>query len=179
MNWMSWAGGVDVAGGTEASATMPNVIVHVARMVHTPIGATPAGLVFLQPDASKPPIAFGFVCEDIRVGAYFGSKIFAGTPFETAPVLAAKISISDNDAGASATVHVGGLEITTRLGGLGEAQLIHRAPGPMPFAQQGIERPAANVGVFVDGTEIKIIIPKIGMSGGPGAVLVPCGLYAR
>lgn len=47
--WMSWDGGVDLVAVTSAGLSMPNVIVHVARMVHTPVGSVsiiipPAGI---------------------------------------------------------------------------------------------------------------------------------------
>lgn len=176
-NWMSWVGGVDVAGATDPSLKTPNVIVHVARRVETPIGATSAGLIFVQPDSNAPPVVFGFVCEDVRVGAYFGPKIFAGTPFENASVLQASIEINEPE--ASATVKVNGHTITTQLSGLGVTELIHRAPGPMPFSQQGVERAASNVEVTLDGVALNVHVPAVGLSGGPGAVVAPCGVYAR
>jgi len=39
------------------------------------------------------PLVFGFVGTDANVGAYFVPHIFAGTPFEQAPVLNASIEI--------------------------------------------------------------------------------------
>lgn len=92
--WMSWEDGVDLVAKTHPELAEPNVIVHVARMVHTPVGSTPAGMVLYQPDPSKVPEIMGFVCEDEKVGAYFGPHIFANTPFENAPILKAKITIA-------------------------------------------------------------------------------------
>ncbi len=60
-NWMSWEGGVDLIGKTSEQLAAPNVIVHVARIVHTLVGSAPGGLIFWQPDATAPPLAFGFV----------------------------------------------------------------------------------------------------------------------
>ena len=40
--WMSWEGGVDLVAVTSPDLQMPNVIVHVARMVHTPVGSAPS-----------------------------------------------------------------------------------------------------------------------------------------
>jgi len=42
--WMSWEGGVDLIAVTAPDVAMPNVIVHVARMVHTPVGSAPCCL---------------------------------------------------------------------------------------------------------------------------------------
>ena len=57
-NWMSWEGGVDLIAKTSAEIEMPNVIVHVARMVHTPVGSAPGGMLFWQPDPAAAPLAF-------------------------------------------------------------------------------------------------------------------------
>lgn len=178
-HWMSWEGGVDIAAVTEPTLTMPNVIVHVARMVHTPVGSTPAGLVLIQPDANGAPLLFGYVCEDRKVGRYFGPRIFVGTPFEKAPIHQAKIDIVTDNGHHGARVRVGHFEIVTRLSNLGVPDLIHRAPGAMPFAQQGIEQPAGQAEVTLNGKPIAISLPKIGLGGGASAVYTPCGIYAR
>lgn len=39
-------------------------------------------------------LPMGFVVQDETIGAYFGPHIFAGTPFESAPVLAAQIEVT-------------------------------------------------------------------------------------
>ena len=59
-NYMSWVGRVDVAGVHGLSET-PNIIVHVARMVHTPAGSAPAGMILIQPDPAAPPTLMGFI----------------------------------------------------------------------------------------------------------------------
>jgi len=46
---MSWEGGVDLVGATSPEAQQPNVIVHVARLVHTPAGSAPAGMLLYHP----------------------------------------------------------------------------------------------------------------------------------
>src|ERR1700712_574809 len=100
--WMSWEGGVDLVAATAPGLPMPNVIVHVARVVHTPIGSAPAGLLFWQPDPAAPPAIMGFICTSVAIGKYFGPSIFAGTPFENAPVLEAAIAIEmDGDVGSA------------------------------------------------------------------------------
>ena len=72
--WMSWEGGVDVAGFTAGRLATPNVLVHVARVVHTPFGSAPAGMIVWQPDPKSPPVLAGFICTDATVGGYFGSR---------------------------------------------------------------------------------------------------------
>ena len=49
-NWMSWQDGVDLVAVTDPSLTQPNVIIHVAGVVHTPFGTAPSGMVLYQPD---------------------------------------------------------------------------------------------------------------------------------
>lgn len=36
--WMSWEGGIDLVAVTSPDLQMPNVIVHLGRMVNTPVG---------------------------------------------------------------------------------------------------------------------------------------------
>lgn len=179
-HWMSWEGGVDLVVATQSGLPMPNVIVHVARMVHTPVGSAPAGLVMYQPDPARPPMAMGFVSPDPKVGAYFGANIFAGTPFEKAPVLKAQIEIFHDLNSCGAQVVIGDITLRTTLSGLKPLELVHRQPAPMtPFTQQGIEAPATTAKLSVNGKEIAIMVPPVGISGGPAAVWSPMGLYAR
>ena len=44
---MSWEGGMDLVAVTSPDLQMPNVIVHLGRMVHTPVGISggPAAVV--------------------------------------------------------------------------------------------------------------------------------------
>lgn len=179
-NWMSWEGGVDLVALTQDGLQMPNVIVHVARMVHTPAGSAPSGMLFWQPDVSAAPQVFGFVSTDANVGAYFGKHIFAGTPFENAPVIVGDIRICTSAEQASAYVAVPGFVFESTLTGLGETALIQRAPLPTaPFHQQGLESAASGASLKVNGAEIPLIIPPVGMTGGSCAVLAACGIYAR
>lgn len=159
---------------------MPNVIVHVARMVHTPAGSAPSGMIFWQPDPSAPPLAFGFVSTDPAVGAYFGKHIFAGTPFENAPVIQADIRICTSADEAAARVEIPGFLFETRLCGLGGHTLVQREPSPAaPFFQQGLEAAATCASLKVNGEEIDLFLPPMGITGGPPAVSAPCGTYAR
>jgi hypothetical protein len=178
--WMSWEGGVDLVACTHAGLTMPNVIVHVARLVHTPIGSAASGMVMFQPDPAGSPLVMGFVSTQAQIGRYFGPTIFAGTPFEPAPVLDARIEIEVASTYVGATVTVGGHVLRTRLEELAAPTLVQRPPGGLtPFWQQGLESVASRARLWVDGREISILVPPVGISGGPAAVFAPAGIYAR
>jgi hypothetical protein len=177
--WMSWEGGVDMVGLTQ-TGTAPNVIVHLARMVHTPVGSAPSGMILWLPDAQSAPVVCGFVSTDAKVGAYFGANIFAGTPFANAPVLDAQIEIHHDGNQASARVETAGHVFEVAFDQLEAAELIQREPSAIaPFYQQGLERVAGSVSLKIDGSEVAITLPPVGISGGPAAVTSPCGVYAR
>jgi hypothetical protein len=178
--WMGWEGGIDLVAFTEEGAPMPNVIIHHARMVNTPVGSAPSGMVFWQPDSAAPPLVFGFVGTDAKVGAYFGPNIFAGTPFEQAPLLDAKFDIQINADKATSRLEVAGFVFEIEMSGFGNPYLINREPAAMsPFTQQGVEVEAKNVVLKVNGETIQLIIPPVSITGGPAVVVAPTGLYAR
>ncbi|ESQ77115.1 hypothetical protein [Asticcacaulis sp. AC402] len=180
-DWMSWQGGVDLVGLTNAGLSQPNLIVHLARVVHTPVGSAPAGMVLYQPEATQPPLVMGFVSSDPKVGAYFGPHIFKGTPFEAAPVLKARIAIDESAAPGrvSSKISVGKHVFEVTLEGLSDLSLVDRPVGALPFVQQGLESVASQVSLKIDGKTVSVIVPPQGMSGGPAAVWSPTGLYAR
>ncbi len=178
--WMSWESGVDVAAITDTSFKTPNVIVHVARMVNTPVGNAASGMLLYQPNAKQQPVVMGFVSTNKTVGAYFGPKIFAGTPFEKAPVLDATFNIKQDNKTATAKIVASGHVFEVEMIDLGNPYLIDRKPAAMPpFYQQGVEMKAGTVKLKVDGKEVKLILPPKGISGGPAAVVSPNGVYAR
>jgi hypothetical protein len=183
-NWMSWEGGFDLVALTQAGLPMPNVIVHVARMVHTPVGSAPAGMVLI-PGPTGAPQVMGFVSPDAKVASYFGPKIFAGTPFENAPVLQGSIDITTSLAGntlasVGATVKVSGMTIAATMTGLGTLASHTRAPAAMPpFAQMVLESVASAATLTTNGTSVPLIIPPVGISGGPAAVWSATGIYTR
>ena len=178
-NFMSWIGGVDLFAATPGSA-QPNVIVHLARSVTTPVGAAPSGLVFFQPDAGARPLFAGFVCSDETVGAYFGPKIFAGTPFETMPVLKAEIEIVETAKTASATVRFGSFTIEIALSEFEPLERIDRPMGaPMPFYQQGVEAHARKATLKIDGEEIALSALPYSREMGGSSVWSPGGTYTR
>ena len=183
--WMSWEGGVDLLALTadNAAGQMPNIILHVARMVHTPVGSAPSGMILWQPDPQAMPQIAGFVSSNAEVGAYFGPHIFAGTPFENAPVLDATIEITADDSGAKARVVVGDMVFESHLSNIGALELVQRGAGEdgsmMPFAQQGLEGAAQSATLKVNGEDVPLILPAATMSGAPAALWAPCGTYAR
>jgi len=178
--WMSWEGGVDLTAMTEPKLEQPNLIVHVARMVHTPVGSAPSGMILYQPDPTKAPTLFGFVSHSQTVGKYFGPRVFAGTPFEQAPVSSASIEILTSGDAATAFIKAGGIEIRVRLDDIDTLLSVDRAPGPGgPFHQHVIEGAAASVTVEVDGKNLPVYLPLQGIGGGSPAVFTPAGMYSR
>lgn len=172
-HWMSWEGGVDLLGCTAAGLPMPNAIVHVARLVHTPRGSCPAGMLFFQPDPAAAPVLFGFIATDPAIGAYFGPTLFAGTPFEHAPVLTAAISTTIGADGGSARIEVAGHLIETTVGGLAPQVLVDHAPGGMaPFRTQGVERAGGSATLRIDGRDIALVSVT-------GSLVSPTGVYGR
>ena len=178
--WMSWEGGIDLAAVTSPDLQMPNIIVHLARMVNTPVGSAASGMVLYQPDPAGMPAVMGFVSTDAEVGKYFGPNIFAGTPFEQAPVLDASIHIELTADKAIAKLETSGFTFEVEMSDFTEPYLINREPSAMPpFYQQGVEIHARKVVLKVNGEEVKIIVPPVGITGGPASVVSPNGVYAR
>jgi len=178
-SWMSWEGGVDLVA-LAPGASQPTIIVHVARLVHTPVGSAPSGMILLQTDPQAQPEVMGFVSADPVVGRYFGPRIFAGTPFENAPVLDASIEIAVADDAVSAIVQVAGRRLVSTLSGLGALESIIREPAAMPpFRQMVVEAPAARAELTIDGEPVAIVLPPFGITGGPPAVWSPTGIYCR
>jgi hypothetical protein len=181
--WMSWEGGVDFVGSTVEGATAPNIIVHIARMVHTPVGSAPSGMVMYQPNPKKPPVFMGFVSTNKTVGKYFAGNIFTGTPFGKAPTItASQISIDSSKSKdkVSSKIKIPGYLIETELTGIESIEKIDRAAGsPMPFAQQGLEATATKVALKINGKSVKVHLLPQGIGGGASAVWSPTGMYAR
>ncbi|MBS1720595.1 MAG: hypothetical protein JST35_09135 [Armatimonadetes bacterium] len=179
-NWMSWEGGTDFVAKTDPSLDQFNVLLHFGRMVHTPVGSAPSGMILWAPNGMGPDAIVGYVSEDPVVGAYFGPNVFAGTPFESAPVLNGKIEITDIEGGMRTRVEVAGHVFEFDLTDLGPTELIHRGMGePMPFAQQGLEAAAGKASLRVNGEDVKIHVLEHGIAGNSGAIVSPCGVYAR
>jgi hypothetical protein len=177
-NWMSWEGGVDLVALSNENVPMPNVIVHIARMVHTPVGSAASGMILL-PDETGMPKVMGFVSTDKKVGDYFGANIFAGTPFESAPTIVGDISVEINSDSAKVTVKIEGYEVVLELSELGELTRVSRQSPNLPFHDDSLEAQANKVKLTVNGDEVKVIVPPMGMSGGPAAVYSATGMYSR
>ena len=177
--WMNWEGGVDLAALTVENAPMPNVIVHVARMVHTPVGSAPSGMILL-PDASGTTQIMGFVSSDKQVGDYFAAHIFAGTPFENAPTILGEINIEiDFPDSAKASISVKNYEIVLELSELAALERVSRQSPNLPFHDDSLEAAAGRVKLTVNGAELSVIVPPVGLSGGAAAVYSAAGFYSR
>lgn len=178
--WMSWEGGIDLVAVTSPDLQMPNLIVHLGRMVNTPVGNAPSGMVLWQPDPNAMPAVMGFVSTDAEVGKYFGPNIFAGTPFEQAPVLNASISIDITADKATSKCVAGDYTFEVAMSDFTDPYLINREPSAMPpFHQQGVEIHARKVSIKINGEPVSIIVPPVGITGGPASVVSPNGVYAR
>lgn len=179
--WMCWEGALRVAAVTRAGFEEPNLVLHAARLVITPVGSAAAGLIYWRPEPNRPPALFGFLCMDALVGSYFAPKIWAGTEYEQAPVLPGQITFATKlPHAASVRVQVGGHVFEVALDALGPQQIVQRGSGhPLPFAQQGVEAAAGAVALRVNGQELQARIPKSGIHGGPGASWSACGVLAR
>ncbi len=178
--WMGWEGGVDLVAVTSPDLMMPNIIIHLGRMVNTPVGNAASGMILWQPDPAAAPAVMGFVSTNPAVGAYFGPNIFAGTPFEAAPVLDAVIEITMDGTSAYSKCVVGGYTFEVEMTDLSAPYLINREPAAMPpFHQQGVEMSCGKTTLKVNGELINIIIPPVGITGGPASVVSPNGVYAR
>ncbi|TCC91627.1 hypothetical protein EZ428_07640 [Pedobacter frigiditerrae] len=178
--WMSWEGGIDLVALTAPDLQMPNLIIHLGRMVNTPVGNAASGMILWQPDLTAPPAVMGFVSNNETVGKYFGPNIFADTPFEMASVLTAFIKVEITPTCAYSTCVVNGYTFEVEMSDFSEPYLINRQPSAMPpFYQQGVEIHAKKVLVKIDGKIIDVIIPPVGITGGLASVVSPNGVYAR
>ncbi len=181
-DWMSWEGGVDLVASTIPGSAQPNIIVHVARLVHTPVGSAPSGMVLFQPDLGAAPLFMGFVSTDLQVGNYFAPTVFADTPFEAAPTLLANIVIDTSHLPNSVSAHVliDGYEIEAELSNFESLVSIDRSIGsPLPFSQQGLESAATKVSLKINGNSIDTHLLPMSITGGASAVWSPTGIYAR
>lgn len=177
--WMSWEGGIDLVALSNENMPMPNIIVHVARMVHTPIGSAPSGMILL-PNEDGSPKVMGFVSTDEAVGNYFSANIFAGTPFENAPTIIGEINTEIGFPHmASVNVKIEGFDVHLELSDFGALTRVNRKSPNLPFNDDSLEAKANSAKLIVNGEELSLIIPPMGMSGGPAAVYSATGIYSR
>lgn len=180
--FMAWMDGVDAMLKPTPDSPLPHVLVHVAREVITPLGSCAAGMLLLNPDLKEVPDLFCFIAEDPEIGGYFGPKIFAGTPFEQAPVFTAAIRVNSTFPGkVVADIHVDALipyDITLEMSNFDPAQYYDR-PGGMPFRQNVIEAKANTAKFIINGRDVSQPLPPEGIAGGLPACYSPAGLYIR
>lgn len=177
--WMSWEGGVDLVALSNKNVPMPNVIVHLARMVHTPVGSAASGMLLL-PDEDENPKVMGFVSTDEAVGNYFAKNVFTGTPFEQAQTIVGEISVDANfPHSASVNVKIDGFDVLLELSDFDALKRVNRKSPNLPFNDDSLEAKANSVKLAVNGREMSIIVPPMGMSGGPAAVYSATGFYSR
>jgi hypothetical protein len=179
-NWMTWQDGINLTAITSPQLKIPNIIIHIARQVNTPAGNAPSGLILYQPDPERMPAVTGFISTDKDVGKYFGPRIFSETAFETVSIFKAIINIQVLGEKAYSRCEVNGYVFEMEMSGFSDPYLVHRSPTTLtPFWQQGIEMSCANTILKVNGQIVEIIVPPIGISGGPASVMSPQGMYAR
>ncbi|NLH41470.1 MAG: hypothetical protein GX448_06485 [Planctomycetes bacterium] len=177
VDFLAWHDGVDALLKPSPDSPMPNVLIHTARMVCTPMGICQAGMILINPANKAVPDFFGFVAEDLDIGRYFGPRIFKGTPFENAPVHLARMQFDIDFPGQVAcTVEAAGHVIELSLGEFDEARFCHRPPA-MPFTQNVVEARARKAVFTFDGRVIPGTLPPDGLAGGLPACYAPTGLY--
>lgn len=177
--WMSWEGGVDLAAQYEGKETSM-VLVHVAAMVHTPVGSAPAGMVLFQDSADAAPSFMGFISTDQNVADYFGPNIFAGTPFEQAPGHVAEINVTRGETSCSADVKVGDTRIQVELNDLAPTRRSTReASEHTPFCEQILERTAGSASLRVNGEAVALTVPDAAPGSAPPVAFTPTGIYSR
>jgi len=177
--WMSWEGGVDLVALSNDKMEQPNVIVHVARMVNTPVGSAPSGMLLLPNENGSPKI-MGFVSTSKIVGDYFAKNVFADTPFEQAPTIVVDVmDFNITDDIAEVTIKMEGFTINLKLSNLGDLTRENRQSPALPFHDHSLEAKANKVALTINGVAIPVIVPPIGMSGGPAAVYSATGVYSR
>jgi len=176
--WMSWEGGVDLVALSNEKIEMPNVIVHLARMVHTPVGSAPSGMILLPNEDGTPKI-MTFVSTNFEVGNYFASNVFAGTPFENAPTVVGEINVSIAEDLAEVTLKIERFNVNLKLSNLGELTRVNRKSPNLPFNDDSLEAEARTVELTINGIVTPVIVPPMGMSGGPAAVYSATGVYSR
>ena len=176
-DFLAWHDGVDAMLKPAPDAPLPNVLIHTARAVNTPIGICKGGMILMNPDNKDMPDFFGFVAEDPEMGKYFGPRIFKGTPFEGAPVYQAEMNFDiDFPQKVTCTVKADGHVIELELTGFDDAKYYHRPP-VMAFTQNVIEARAHEAVIRFDGNIIPDQLPAEGLAGGLPACYAPAGLY--
>ena len=177
VDFLAWYDGVDAMLKPGPDSPLPNVLIHTARIVSTPMGLCKAGMILVNPQNKAMPDFVGFVAEDVEMGRYFGPRIFKGTPFENAPVHQAEMVFGiDYPNTVTVSVTAAGHVIELELSRFDAAQYYHRPPA-MPFTQDVIEAQAHKAVFRFDGKVIPGELPQTGLAGGLPACYAPAGLY--
>lgn len=72
------------------------------------------------------------------------------------------------------------MTIAATMSGLGALASHVRAPAAMPpFAQMVLEAVATSATMSKNGQNVALVIPPVGISGGPAAVWSATGIYTR
>lgn len=175
--YLSWHDGVDAMLKPTPDSPMPNVLVHAARMVNTPLGICSAGMLLINPQNKEIPDFFGFIAEDEDLGKYYGPYIFKGTPFEQAPVFKAEFHFDlDFPNKTFIKIEAAGHSIELELSDFDPA-IYYDRPGGMPFHQNVIEAVAHKALFKFDGEVIGGELPPEGLAGGLPACYAPTGIY--
>lgn len=177
--WMSWANGVDLGAqfqGKEDSI----IIIHVAAMVHTPVGSAPSGMILVQESSDQAPSIMAFISENLKVANYFGPNVFADTPFENAPALEARISVTHNEHSCAADITIGETSIQVTMDHLAHTTRASRQPNEEnPFTQHVLERPTNSATLCINGETQNIVIPPSPENNPPSSAFTPTGIYSR
>lgn len=134
-HWMSWESGIEVTAATTADGA-PSLVLHLARMLHTPVGSARGGMLLWQPDPRGAPLALCSVTTDSKVGDYCRSRIFPGTLFENAPPILGDISIEVHPDDVFARIAIPGFIFDLRLSGIATPILSDSPPAPSPPCHQ-------------------------------------------
>lgn len=178
-SWLSWEYGVDITASTAENGHQPNLVIHAARRVFTPAGSGATGLILFTPPRASEPAWRYVVAENVEVGRYCATQVFAGTPFENAEVCGGEIVVEERGAHVEVRIKVAAVEVEARLENLGALQQVMRPCGVLPYAQNQLEAAAQNVALRLDGREQPLYLPPGVAEVASPALWKPCGHYSR
>jgi len=169
-HWMSWESGMEVTAATAHEA--PSLVLHLARMLHTPVGSARGGMLLWQPDPRGAPLALCSVTTDSRVGDYCRSHIFAGTLFGNAPPVLGDISIEVHPDDVFARIDIPGFIFELRLSGIATPALSDSLPTPSsPCHQKAIRSEIHRTTLKLNGRTVDLASAE--------SIFSPCGFKVR
>ena len=178
-SWLSWEYGVDITASTVENARQPNLVIHAARQVFTPVGSGAAGLILFTPPRACEPTLRYVVSQNYEVGRYCATQVFAGTPFEDAEVCGGEVVVGERGANIEIRVKTAAVEIEALLENIGVLQEVMRPRGVLPYAQNQLEAGVQTVSLRLDGREQLLYLPPGIAEIAPLALWKPCGHYSR